>query len=121
MSSLWYKGRFQCGCVIIHVRFVLTAAHCLPSNFTLSKVQVFVSSDSLGSGIAYTVSRVIIHHQYQGFVYNDIAVLVLSEPLQLSDAVYPVCLPQSKYPQVKPGTRATVIGFGTYYYGESVD
>lgn len=52
--------------------------------------------------------------------YNDIAILVLDKPVRKSKYVIPVCLPRAGRQPPKerlPGRRATVVGWGTTYYG----
>lgn len=120
MASLWYRGRFECGAVIIHLRLLLTAAHCLPGNFSASHIQILVGSDSLGSGTAYAASYVVVNRGYKpGFLYDDVAAIVLKETLTLSDSVYPICLPKKGMENPTEGSMATVIGFGTYFHGKN--
>lgn len=44
---------------------------------------------------------------------NDIAILELSEPLQWTDRIQPICLPDVKFREQKGGT-ATVAGWGRW-------
>lgn len=52
--------------------------------------------------------------------YNDLAILVLDRPVRKSKYVIPVCLPKAGFIPPKErlaGRRATVVGWGTTYYG----
>ena len=56
------------------------------------------------------VERIIIHPQWDTFaLYNDIALLKLTEPLVYNEHVLPVCLTQRDFP---PGRMCTVAGWG---------
>lgn len=119
MASIWYKGMFQCGGTIIHQRVILTAAHCFPRRLNDSFVEILVASTHLGSGVAYKVSKVIIYSKYKEFsVYDDIALVVVKETLQFGPSVFPVCLPKSGMKSFKEGFMATLIGYGSYFYGK---
>lgn len=65
------------------------------------------------------VNVCILRFSRIGF-YNDIAILVLDKPVRKSKYVIPVCLPKGiRMPPKErlPGRRATVVGWGTTYYG----
>lgn len=52
--------------------------------------------------------------------YNDIAILVLDRLVRKSKYIIPLCLPIGKYMLPKArlvGRRATVVGWGSTYYG----
>jgi hypothetical protein len=50
--------------------------------------------------------------------YNDIAIMVLEKPVRKSKYVIPVCLPQPSLKRERLVTRrASVVGWGTTYYG----
>ncbi len=52
-------------------------------------------------------------------VRNDIALLKLCSPVQLSQTVQPVCLPQPESDPVFNGEKLTVLGWGAEYWGGS--
>lgn len=69
--------------------------------------------------VTVRVKEVRAHPRFSrvGF-YNDIAVLVLEQPVRKSKYVIPICLPQPNLKRERLVTRrATVVGWGTTYYG----
>ncbi|KPJ15517.1 Proclotting enzyme [Papilio machaon] len=69
--------------------------------------------------VTLRVTAVRAHEQFSrvGF-YNDIAILVLSENVQKSKYVIPICLPRGEVARQQfDGAMATVVGWGTTRYG----
>ena len=60
------------------------------------------------------VSQIYLHPQYDFFIYeHDLALLKLSEPVQITDWVRMACLPTANMDQFFPtGTVCTATGFG---------
>lgn len=60
------------------------------------------------------VIRIIRHNRYNSTtMMNDIAILVLSSPINFNEKVRPVCLPSSDDDiDVSPGKESVVIGWG---------
>lgn len=90
--------------------------------FTVRLGDIDLSTDREPSApVTFKVKDVRAHPRFSrvGF-YNDIAVLVLDRQVRKSKYVIPVCLPQ---PNIVPsrerliGRRASVVGWGTTYYG----
>ncbi|XP_066952430.1 venom protease-like [Macrobrachium rosenbergii] len=93
---------YTCVGAIIHKRFVLTAAHCVQSWKADDLVAVFGShSQSKPSKFErrVQVENVIVHPSYLitgSQVYNDIALLELTEDITWNRLVLPVCLPDEE-------------------------
>ena len=67
----------------------------------------------------HTVKRIIVHEQYDSITYeNDIAIIQLKKPAIFDKSVWPICLPDEE--ETFESYRATVIGWGTIYYGGPV-
>uniref|UniRef100_A0A3Q3GCR8 Transmembrane serine protease 5 n=1 Tax=Labrus bergylta TaxID=56723 RepID=A0A3Q3GCR8_9LABR len=85
--SLYYSNRHTCGGSIITSQWVVTAAHCVHKKIIFNKNYNHRSHD------------------------NDIALIKLQTPLNFSDTIRPVCLPQ--YDSDLPGgTQCWISGWG---------
>ncbi|XP_055850907.1 proclotting enzyme [Episyrphus balteatus] len=135
MAAIFLHGpkrtEFWCGGSLVGSKYVLTAAHCTRDSrqkpfaarqFTVRLGDIDLSTDDEPSApVTFGVREVRAHERFSriGF-YNDIAILVLDRPVRKSKYVIPVCLPRIGRMPPKdrlPGRRATVVGWGTTYYG----
>uniref|UniRef100_A0A1A9WPT7 Peptidase S1 domain-containing protein n=1 Tax=Glossina brevipalpis TaxID=37001 RepID=A0A1A9WPT7_9MUSC len=135
MAAIFLHGskrtEFWCGGSLIGSKYILTAAHCTRDSrqkpfaarqFTVRLGDIDLSTDAEPSApVTFAVKEVRAHERFSriGF-YNDIAILVLDKPVRKSKYVIPVCLPKMGRVLPKerlPGRRATVVGWGTTYYG----
>ncbi|KFB41396.1 AGAP001433-PA-like protein [Anopheles sinensis] len=142
MAAIFLHGakrtEFWCGGSLIGTKYILTAAHCTRDSrqrpfaarqFTVRLGDIDLSTDGEPSApVTYKVTEVRAHPRFSrvGF-YNDVALMVLDKPVRKSKYVIPVCLPgpnlpskerlAGQYAQEPSSRRATVVGWGTTYYG----
>nr|BBA30652.1 Pc97, similar to serine protease [Panstrongylus chinai] len=112
--------RPHCGSTIISDRHLLTAAHCTSKAGGNIGLLVTVAVHEIGnSPKSYTVEveRLIQHENYnERNLLNDISLLYLKNPLQLTEVVSPACMPLPGMSVI--GKYVRVIGWGaTEAYG----
>ncbi|XP_076343510.1 clotting factor G beta subunit-like isoform X2 [Tachypleus tridentatus] len=110
--------RFLCGGSIINKVSVVTAAHCLVTQFgNRQNYSIFVrvgAHDIDNSGTNYQVDKVIIPKGYRyGSHYYDIGLILLSKPVEYNYKVQPICIPELNQPHVNlDNNKVVVIGWG---------
>nr|AQM58392.1 venom s1 protease 14 [Pristhesancus plagipennis] len=106
-----------CGGVILSKRIVLTASHCTEA-LEKAKIQVIVGEHDVLDDKETPVTQVINVKKYvqhpsydlNGYLENDIALLLLEKDIEMSDRVGPICLPTAKNNYVRQTVK--VMGWG---------
>lgn len=94
--SLRFRGNMICGASILSESVIVTAAHCsVLGDANLYSVVAGDHNRDVNEGTEQVrdVSSVLVHPEYDDWwITNDIALMVLSEPLQFDDYVQPIKL-----------------------------
>ncbi|XP_013015563.1 serine protease 44-like [Cavia porcellus] len=112
--GLLASGKFVCGGSLISSRWVLTAAHCI---FDFAEYTVRLGDIDLKSKAPTVVEvpakDIVMHQTYTrvGGVFDDVALVLLSIPVNYSTHIQPVCLPIRTF-QLQVGTECWVTGWG---------
>lgn len=121
-------NQYLCGGALIGQSWVVTAAHCVTSMVRNSE-EIYIRlgdtdlTNSLKdeSAVTVKVSTSYIHHNHNGQTLdNDIALLKLETPVDLSSSVCLACLP-TRGSTRKAGKLCTVTGYGYVNEGEKLN
>uniref|UniRef100_A0A3P8ZAH8 coagulation factor Xa n=1 Tax=Esox lucius TaxID=8010 RepID=A0A3P8ZAH8_ESOLU len=111
-----HEDRGFCGGTILNKYFILTAAHCM--NQTRSFYVVLGEFDTEvkeGREAVHQVEQVFIHKAYISATYhNDIALIMLREPIKFTQYILPACLPDANFAEnvLMKQPDGMVSGFG---------
>ena len=111
------RGTSQCSGALVSPTMVVTAAHCL-AGYTPSDVRVWagISKTSERSWAQeLPVASTLAHPSFDVRTFsNDIGIITLAKPVDITGKVYPIALPFGLAPNTWPanGTAATISGWG---------
>ncbi|XP_050322919.1 uncharacterized protein LOC126754810 [Bactrocera neohumeralis] len=114
-------GKIFCGAVIIHHRFLLSAAHCFISAATSRSdlIEAVVGEHDFSTVLEsvytryYKIDTIILHEHFRATaeqVRNDIALLRTSQTIEWNRGVAPACLPFRSITGTDGGRRPPVAG-----------
>ncbi|XP_075197926.1 transmembrane protease serine 11D-like [Anomaloglossus baeobatrachus] len=119
-ASLRYNGHHRCGASLISNSWLVTAAHCFTTSRDVNSWTVALGTIFLTSGSVMTLQNIILHENYTtGEYQNDIALLKLSIPVNFTQYIQTVCLPDTLdfFPD---NSSCYVTGWGTLTDGGSL-
>ncbi|XP_046718735.1 transmembrane protease serine 5 [Silurus meridionalis] len=115
--SLYYHNRPTCGGSIITREWIITAAHCVSTLHQDSSWVVYAgivsrNAAKLAQYMGHTVEKIIYNKNYNHRSHDsDIALIKLRKPLNFSDTIRPICLPQYSH-ELPGGTLCWISGWG---------
>lgn len=107
-----YACTRMCGGTLVSDRAVVTASHCIPPYAQSGIITAGAHEYYNERAHNYTIQSI---HQHPGWNkatrINDIAVIILEEPVRFNNKVQPACLPNKNH-CFAPGTACVATGWG---------
>lgn len=98
VAAIFDRGSLHCGGALINDRYILTAGHCI---FKTKKKHLTIGLGlhdvkKTDTGLLLAPDKLILHEDFTSDAlhdYNDIALIKLTDPVQFTDDIRPICLP----------------------------
>ncbi|XP_017072858.1 serine protease grass isoform X2 [Drosophila eugracilis] len=125
MAYLHDSGRFLCGGTLINHRFILTAAHCISNNDSLTvrlgefdshSAQDCIGSDCIPPSEEFQIDLAFRHRDYsRSDHYHDIGLLRLARSVEYKAHIRPICLITNTalHPRIEQLQRLVATGWGS--------
>ncbi|KAK2625436.1 hypothetical protein QTJ16_004748 [Diplocarpon rosae] len=117
--ALLFENRLFCGGVALNPKTLMTAGHC-SQTYSANEVQARFGSNVYNSGgTLVNITSILTHPDYNAsIVDNDISLWTLDEPIEESDTIKFITLPEQGS-DLAEGEATTVSGWGTTTEGVS--
>ncbi|XP_058802515.1 phenoloxidase-activating factor 2-like isoform X2 [Phymastichus coffea] len=122
LESSSREKAYICGGSLIHRRVVLTAAHCVAEKSATSLIIRAGEWDTqtTNEGLPHQdrdVAVAVIHPNYRpGTLFNDFALLILDNVIELADNVEIICLPEAN--EIFDNSNCIATGWGKSEFGD---
>uniref|UniRef100_A0A4Y0BFK3 CLIP domain-containing serine protease n=1 Tax=Anopheles funestus TaxID=62324 RepID=A0A4Y0BFK3_ANOFN len=128
------KGKLQDGCggSLINNRYVLTAAHCIKTPYSLKLVKVRLGehdksqevdchvysdgeTDCADPAIDVDIESTVVHKNYNRPIKfrHDIGLIRMAQEVEFTDSINPICLPVNEALRRKVLNKYILTGWGT--------